>query len=260
MPLSDELLRFQRGGRAGVPPTPQTGLIFPGNQDGGGTVRFELLGSAKPDIVPLTILWDFYPIQQTGYYTTFFYARTDGTFADNYFGCHPYPRGGASGTVHDWEISIDGRDVLGDIVTKGQWYRQAATADNVASAGVVNFYYDLATGLGEVISETLTTALVTPGTAPGIVWGDAPWAPNTERLSGYLRGMQVYNAVLSTTHIASLSVLQTDSAILDYCTSNSITSLWYLNKNPTPDDITDKSGAGHNPTWLNSNRPTLWEG
>ena len=34
---------------------------------------------------------------------------------------------------------------------------------------------------------------------------------------------------------------------------------WYINDNPTPTDVTDKSSAGHDPSWANSNRPTLWE-
>ena len=32
---------------------------------------------------------------------------------------------------------------------------------------------------------------------------------------------------------------------------------WYSNINPTPTDVSDKSGAGHSPTWANANRPTL---
>ena len=36
-------------------------------------------------------------------------------------------------------------------------------------------------------------------------------------------------------------------------------SIWYANINPTPDDVTDKSGEGNDPTWFNANRPALWE-
>ena len=36
--------------------------------------------------------------------------------------------------------------------------------------------------------------------------------------------------------------------------------MWYMNLNPTPSDIGDKSGAGHNPAWVGSARPQLWSG
>jgi hypothetical protein len=33
-----------------------------------------------------------------------------------------------------------------------------------------------------------------------------------------------------------------------------------MNQNPTPTNIADMSGKGHDFAWLNSNRPTLWTG
>jgi hypothetical protein len=33
-----------------------------------------------------------------------------------------------------------------------------------------------------------------------------------------------------------------------------------LNVDPRPDDISDKSGKGHHPQWVGSQRPTLWTG
>jgi hypothetical protein len=41
-------------------------------------------------------------------------------------------------------------------------------------------------------------------------------------------------------------------------TSAGTSSVWYLNINPTPTDITDKSGKGHNPSWVGSERPALF--
>jgi hypothetical protein len=35
-------------------------------------------------------------------------------------------------------------------------------------------------------------------------------------------------------------------------------SIWYVNLNPTPTDISDKSGRGHNPEWVGNARPSLW--
>ena len=37
-------------------------------------------------------------------------------------------------------------------------------------------------------------------------------------------------------------------------------SIWYLNVNPTPADIGDKSGRGHHPAWVGPLRPALWAG
>ena len=35
-------------------------------------------------------------------------------------------------------------------------------------------------------------------------------------------------------------------------------SIWYLNLDPTPTDISDKSGRGNNPDWVGTGRPGLW--
>jgi hypothetical protein len=43
-------------------------------------------------------------------------------------------------------------------------------------------------------------------------------------------------------------------------TSQGAANIWYLNMNPTPTDIVDKSGKGHHPAWATSARPSLWTG
>jgi hypothetical protein len=43
-------------------------------------------------------------------------------------------------------------------------------------------------------------------------------------------------------------------------TSAGSASIWYLNLNPRPDDISDKSGRGHHPAWVGNERPRLWTG
>jgi hypothetical protein len=43
-------------------------------------------------------------------------------------------------------------------------------------------------------------------------------------------------------------------------TSAGSSSIWYLNVNPTPTDISDKSGRGHQPAWVGPERPLLWTG
>ena len=43
-------------------------------------------------------------------------------------------------------------------------------------------------------------------------------------------------------------------------TANGASNMWYMNLNPTPSDISDKSGNGHNPAWVGGERPRLWSG
>jgi hypothetical protein len=44
-------------------------------------------------------------------------------------------------------------------------------------------------------------------------------------------------------------------------TTSGAANVWYLNLNPTPDDISDKSGKGHHPTWVDPNsKASLWTG
>jgi len=96
-----------------------TGLHFQGNAplNPGESVRFYFADAAVNGlpIYPVTIIWETYPEQQTGYYATFFYCAEDGTqtFGEcfhHHWGAHPYPQGNppASGTTHKWEIATDG--------------------------------------------------------------------------------------------------------------------------------------------------------
>jgi hypothetical protein len=263
------------------------GLDFPRNGEGNNatSVRFRFTGSA---LVPIygrdgkgvTYLWKYRPRQQAGYYTTFFWANDDGggtlaTFlwdnggADSYYGAHPYPHDGVKplggvGTKHRWEISIEQNDFVDadDPVVKNVWYSQAFRA--WGASGVPKnhqFYWNL---------SNTTTALVTrtsPSSwgnnmppSPALTFGDAPWQPSVERLSGVLRGLQIYNALLTTSQIKELAALETDAEVLAKAAKLGLSSaLWYLNMNPQDEsDISDKSGAGHHPAWWNSKRPTHW--
>ena len=46
--------------------------------------------------------------------------------------------------------------------------------------------------------------------------------------------------------------------VLAVCRDNGMALPWYLNMNPSPSDISDKSGRGNNPAWVGTERPTLW--
>lgn len=244
----------------GRPTVQVTGLQFPSN--GSSTVRFHF--NTPPTISPLTLVWKLYPIQQTGYYTTYFWGEEGGAVITTwgYHGCHPYPVGGASGTVHNWEVASEGGDDIVDengndtTVAKGRWHTQAAIIRNSGTYELdIDFYWDLATSATRLINHvTISSPRNNLPSNPGLFFGDAPWSESNEMLSGIIRGIQVYDAALTLQQIQDRMDLSSDSAVV----SADPGSLWYTNLNPTPSDISDKSGNGNNPSWANANRPTLW--
>jgi len=259
-----------------------SGLDFPsnlGSLDNDASVRFRFTGAALipiygTDGAGVTYLWKYRPRQQTGYYTCFFWGNDDGIgnaatfewdsgFPDTYYGAHPFPEDFTGfDTDHLWEIAVENTDTVDtEPVVKDVWYSQAFRSWG-ANGAVKNheYYWNL---------PDLTTALVTHATAstwgnqtppsPALTFADAPWNPSAERANGVLRGIQIYNALLTTTQINILEALETDADVLAAVTANSIPGLWYLNMNPADaSDISDKSGAGHEPAWWNANRPTHW--
>jgi len=228
-------------------------------------MRFRFLNPLA--IYPATYIWRAYPRRQAGYYTAFFWGNDDGrgnlsTFlwvdngrsADSYYGAHPYPKDSASATVHNWEVSVEQDDYTNGAVVYDRWYTQALRvwAD---SSGMKHheFYWDLPnTDASRMVSRTSPAdwGNRTPP-VPALTWGDAPWSPGNEVWNGILRGIQVYSTNLSVADLLS-------EAATPLSTSAGAASIWYLNLNPTPSDISDKSGRGHHPSWVGSARPTLW--
>ena len=86
--------------------------------------------------------------------------------------------------------------------------------------------------------------------------GDAPWYAQYqhERLSGVLRGIKIFNKALSESDL--LAEAGSDSLV----TTEGQANIWYMNVNPSPSDISDKSGRGHHPVWASSAKPSLWTG
>jgi hypothetical protein len=70
---------------------------------------------------------------------------------------------------------------------------------------------------------------------------------------GVIRGIQIYSTSLSLTDLLAESTSPLS-------TSAGAGNVWYLNLDPTPEDISDQSGAGHHPEWVGSERPLLWTG
>ena len=241
------------------------GLDFRGSASTSGTLRFRFLNPLA--IYPATYIWKLFPRRQAGYYTTFFWGNDDGrgdlsTFlwdgggADSYYGAHPYPIGSPSATSHNWEISIEQADFQNGAVEYDRWHTQALRVWR-ASDGTKHheFYWDWpSTDPSRMVTRV---SAATWGNklppVPALTFGDAPWAPSNEILNGVLRGIQVYSNVLTPQDIAG-------ELANPLSTSAGAASIWYLNINPTPSDISDKSGRGHNPAWVGSGRPGLWNG
>jgi hypothetical protein len=245
------------------PAGPISGLDFPGSAAVETTMRFRFLNPLA--IYPATYIWRAYPRQQAGYYTAFFWGNDDGqgnlnTFlwtssgaADSYYGAHPYPNPPPIGTAHDWEISVVQADFVNGAVVYDRWYTQALRVWSDGSGKHHEFYWDLPhTDASRRVTYTADSSYgnVNPP-VPALTWGDAPWAPGNEVWNGILRGIQVYSAKLSVSDI----LREVNSPL---STRAGAANIWYLNLNPTPRDISDKSGRGHNPEWVGNRRPRLW--
>jgi len=251
---------------AAVPvPTVAAGLDFPGSDAVSSTMRFRFLNPLPA--YPATYIWRVYPRQQAGYYTTFFWGNDDGqgtlaTFlsdgqggANTFYGAHPYPQPPPNGTSHKWEIAVEQKDFLSSQnVVYNRWYTQALVVWNDGSGNQHKFYWDLDTGTNLVVSRTTPDyAIVDDPPVPALTFGDAPWQPGNEVYNGIISGIRVYSTNLS------LSDIQSEAAS-PLSTAAGRANIWYLNMDPTPTDISDKSGSGHNPSWVGNARPALYSG
>lgn len=250
---------------AGYAPAPaRYGLDFPSNGRTDEDVRFRFTVPHLIPMYPATYLWRVKLRRQPGYYTTFFWGP-DGPFTGKaYYGCHPYPDGphgpGKHASMsHKWELSIDGDDIVADAnghstqLGYDAWMTQALRVRETAFEKIHEFYWDLP-DTGKVIVRALHRSYgVPPPEDPALTFGDAPWSLGKERLSGILRGIQLYSAALSLPDLLA-------EASAPLSTGAGKAGIWYLNLDPRPDDISDKSGRGHHPEWVGEARAALWTG
>jgi hypothetical protein len=246
-----------------------TGLDFPGSASVSTTMRFRFSNPQKHDLpiygpngTGVTYIWKAYPRKQSGYYTTFFWGNQGDVLRGAYYGFHPYPQG--DGTQHAWEIAGDhGGDFLGDSVVYNRWYTQVARVWADANGKHQEFYWDWP-DQSKIIVHTASPSV--DNTSPpnsALTWGDAPWPASTgiygpsgegnEVYDGILRGIQIYNTRLSLQDVRA-------EINTPLSTAAGSSTIWYLNRNPIPTDISDKSGKNHNPTWVGSERPKLYTG
>ena len=133
------------------------------------------------------------------------------------------------------------------------WYTQGARVWSDGNGKHHEFYWDWPNtdAAHKVIWNSPPVNNTVNPPAPALTFGDAPWQPGQELCSCTLRGIQIYSSLVSLAEIQSeLTAPQS--------TATGIASIWHMNINPTPTDISDKSGAGHNPSWVGANRATLY--
>lgn len=235
-------------------PVALSGLDFPGNVNhpsDSPTMLFvwrDGVSTAPMARSPSTWIQRVFPRDQDGYWSGLFYSHywpDDGWDAATYryFGCHPYPDPPETGTP-EWEISAAGADITADAVVFEQWYTQVTLINGTT----LTYYWDWPdTEKVIVVNDNDGTGVRPEPEDPAIIIGDAPWNVGREVYSGVIRGMQFYDSLLSLAQVQD----EIDSP-------GSIVTPWYLNLNPTPTDIADKSGNGNDPAWVGANRPSLW--
>lgn len=242
--------------------------------DGSGSTRRMLYWNTPFALYDATYIFKVYPRKKlvptnspTGYYTTFFWGNNgsfiwDGGNANTYYGAHPYPVPAPDG-AGQWEISVYSNDFTTGIeVTWDRWYTQAFRAWRTSSTTTHHeFYYDLP-DTSKVITHTINDSgwadqnppspAIVVGQAPnvgGVSWGGYEgW----EEFHGIIRGMQFYSGLLTVPEITS-------EIAAPKSTATGLSTIWYLNTDPSPGDVDDKkaTGTAHHPSWDGS-AASLW--
>lgn len=239
-----------------------------------------------------TAIWWYNPVQQTGYYAVAWHSPNTGSWDGGAYstGTHPWPGSdcavgvdgsgsngtGGAGTAHCWEIAGTGaaNDWLapalvnpGYTVVKSKWYKQVRRC-HLATTGTCTGLYehlfipDYINNPTQIITHCIAS-ITGAGATPAFYFGSSDWQANAcgancndETVGGKLRGIQLFNAALSDADIATEVTNESSNTPL---TSAGQSAVWYINHNPIPSDIADKSTAGHTPTWANANRPVQWD-
>jgi hypothetical protein len=273
---------------------PLTGLEWDGNES--ANTQRVLRWLSPPAAFPMTYVFRVYPKgpknatdPYKNYWTLFFWGNYGdfGVSASKklFYGCHPYPFDGPNATTgQQFEISADYVDISAGSgqVAWNRWYTQVIRAYVDGSVYHIDFIFDWdlfisSSGASGVMAYSWATSGWTDPATPSIVVGEAPpndsntasWGgyQGREQFKGIIRGIQIYAAKLGATGTGAgdghggTAPLPADLATVtaELASPGSAATLWYYNPNPTPSDVTDKSGAGHNPTFPAASA-FLWTG
>jgi hypothetical protein len=240
-----------------------------------------------------TAIWRYLPFQQTGYYALCWHSPNTGAFDSGAYswGCHPWPAfdntvdangygltgAGSVGVLHYHESAISGSDALrsvgespGVLVDKRTtWFTQVRKC-RLMTSGPQNGNYE-ETFIPDLYGnpsfkiQRYVTSITGAGSTPAFYFGGSDWqtdhpaaTQNDETPAGILTGIQLYGDYLSDADHATEAANRDINAAQ---TSAGQTALWYINQNPTPNDVTDKKtgGTAHNPRWVNAFRPSLFQ-
>lgn len=269
-----------------------TGLAFAENGAANSDVRINFLGVNFLPRNTHTALCKIKYRAQLGFYATFWHCNNSGSFhaTNDEFGCHPYPttgslepggggqsNGGTSSSgdtqyyeiaglgAHDYIANSDSGPIKILVPEVEVWHvrRTRIVGGNVEHSFVPDLYAD---PFFQLVQSVDIDDIDTPSD-PVFVIGCSPWTSSNFASSGagatnvenpycrYIRHIQLFDEYLSLEDCYR--------ELLDEYSAGAVTvagqaGLFYSNKNPTPDNILDMSGNGHNPSWANANRPALW--
>lgn len=237
-----------------------TGLEFAGNTEWTGTgpsvsPEPSFYWPTPPMLWPgSTYIWRSRPVRQPnngGYWTCFFHAQDSGDGNHEYSnyremgGGHPYPDPPEHGTPR-WELVGSNADVLGAEVEYDRWYQHVL---EFGTDYLMKFWVDWPSTEDGYFLQFQNNAGLPDAPNRILIVAGAPWRVGGEVFSGVMRAFQFYDELLSSADKTA-----------EIAEPGSVLTPVYLNLNPTPDDISDKSGNGNHPQWRSSDRPTLWEG
>jgi len=258
------------------------GLDYPLNYVAGGDIRLVWDGANLLPRNNHTAIWKAkYKQQVTTYYAVAWHSVNTGTwdFGVYNFGTHPYPAAtgtydgsgfataGDAGASGNYFMEMAGAGSAVDKIAipmepamkleVGRWYTQARTASTSGSNTIHRFYPDLDNFPSLYIERTTNTASIGTPADPAFYLGASDWTTtfgdqNSETPGAVIRHVLLYDRALSQAEIEAKADLTTNDT--------TDPDIWYSNIDPTPTDITDKSGAGRTPTWDNANRPALFTG
>ena len=271
----------------------ETGLIFPSNNASGSDIRIVFDGSNLLPRSSHTAIWEWNSLPGSdGYRAQTWHSHNDGTWhAGTYeFGAHPFPcdgsfdgagqaTGGTGGSGSARYFELAGVGALDHIANPmassfavnesspsgGTIYRSARTVRVSGSNLIHRVYPDIINNPSDYIEVIITTAsLAAAGSTPAFYFGASDWrsgavgAGTNDETPGYMmRFLRLFDTALDASGTSDL-VAEASVVNNSTVTSAGASSIWYSNISPTPTDITDKSPAGHDPSWANANRPTLW--
>jgi len=272
---------------------PETGLIFPANNAAGSDIRIVFDGANLLPRTSHTVIWKWNSDTFNGYRAQTWHSHNTGSFAaDSYeWGAHPFPCDGAfdgagqatggtgsAGTARYFEsagvpgavdhiaVPMASSFLISEASGGGTIYTSARTVRQVG-ANYIHRVYPNILGSTDYIEISLPTGdLVAGGANPAFYFGASDWrsglggggAGTNDETPGYMmRFFRLFSVALDASGTADL-IAEASVTNNSPATSAGAAGMWYSNISPTPTDISDKSSAGHNPSWANANRPTLW--